>query len=95
MKTFYVYIMGSASNTLYTGMTNDITKRVYQHKNHLIQGFTQKYNVIRLLYFETFRSPSSAINREKQIKKWRRQKKLKLIQSTNPNHDDLAKDWYD
>ncbi len=75
MKTFYVYIMGSKSGTLYVGLTSDIKKRVYEHKNHLIAGFTDKYNIDRLLYIETMSEPTSAINREKQIKAWRREKK--------------------
>lgn len=85
--------MASQSGTLYVGMTNDIKKRVYQHKNHLIPGFTNKYNIERLLYVETFSDPVSAIAREKQIKKWRRGKKLTLIDSQNPDWQDLSQDW--
>ncbi|MBA7682021.1 hypothetical protein ES703_90367 [subsurface metagenome] len=95
MKTFYVYIMGSKSGTLYVGLTSDIKKRVYEHKNHLIAGFTDKYNIDRLLYIETMSEPTSAINREKQIKAWRREKKVELIDSLNPEWNDLSQDWYD
>ena len=94
MKTFYVYIMGSKSGTLYIGLTSDIKKRVYEHKNHLIAGFTDKYNIDRLFYIETMSEPTSAINREKQIKAWRREKKVELIDSLNPEWNDLSQDWY-
>ena len=95
MKTLYVYIMASKSGTLYVGVTSDIKRRVYEHKQHLIPGFSDKYNVDRLLYFETFRDPASAISREKQIKRWRREKKVKLIDSMNPAWNDLSDGWYD
>lgn len=95
MKTFYVYIMSSKTATLYTGFTNDIKKRVYEHKNHLRPGFTAKYSVNRLVYLETFGDALSAIAREKQIKCWRREKKIALIESTNPDWLDLAADWYE
>jgi len=95
MKTFYVYIMGSESGTLYTGITSNLKERVYQHKNHLIPGFTDKYNVERLLYFEMIGDSASAINREKQIKAWRREKKVALIDFMNAAWDDLSEDWYD
>jgi len=95
MKTYYVYFMASNSGTLYIGVTSNIKKRVYEHKNHLIPGFTDKYNIDRPLYFEKIGDPASAINREKQIKAWRREKKTKLIDSMNPEWDDLSQDWYD
>ena len=94
-KTFYVYIMASKSGTLYVGMTNNIKRRVHEHRNHLVLGFTDKYSIDRLLYVETFTYPSSAINREKQIKAWRREKKVELIDSQNPAWDDLSDGWYD
>jgi putative endonuclease len=87
--------MGSKSWTLYVGVTSNLKKRVYEHKNHLIPGFTDKYKINRLLYFETMSAPASAINREKQLKKWRRDKKIKLIDSLNPKWNDLSQDWYD
>ena len=95
MKNYYIYIMTSQSGTLYIGMTNDIKKRVYQHKNHLIPGFTDKYNVDQLLYVETTSDPISAIRREKQLKKWRREKKAALVDSQNPDWKDLSKGWYE
>jgi len=76
-------------------MTNDIKKRVYQHKNHLMPGFTDRYNINRLVYVETVSDPLSAIAREKQIKKWRREKKVSLIESINPEWKDLSGDWYE
>jgi putative endonuclease len=87
--------MSSKTCTLYTGITNNIKKRVYEHKKHLIPGFTDKYSVERLVYVETFGDALSAIAREKQIKRWRREKKVALIDSTNPQWVDLAADWYD
>ena len=95
MKRLYVYIMASRSGTLYVGLTSDIKRRVYEHKQHLIPGFTEKYNVDRLLYVERIGDPASAINREKQIKRWRREKKVMLIDSLNPEWNDLSQDWYD
>jgi putative endonuclease len=95
MKTLYVYIMASKSGTLYVGVTSDIKRRIYEHKQHLIGGFTDKYNVDRLLYVERIGDPASAINREKQIKRWRREKKVMLIDSLNPEWNDLSQDRYD
>jgi len=95
MNNYYIYIMASQSGTLYIGMTNDIKKRVYQHKNHLIAGFTDKYSVDRLLYVETTSDPVSAIRREKQLKKWRREKKAALVDSQNPDWKDLSQGWYE
>ena len=94
-KTFYIYIMASKSGTLYVGMTNNIKRRVLEHKNHLALGFTDKYSIDRLLYVENFANPASAINREKQVKTWRREKKVKLIDSQNPAWNDLSEGWYD
>jgi putative endonuclease len=95
MKTYYVYIMSSKTGTLYVGITSDIKKRVYEHKNHLVPGFTDKYKIDRLVYIETFGDALSAIACEKQIKRWRREKKVVLIESTNPQWVDLAADWYE
>ena len=89
MKNYYVYILSSKRNgTLYTGVTSDIVKRVYEHKNGLVKGFTKKYNVDTLIWYEMHESVESAIHREKQIKKWKRAWKLKLIEKENPG-------WYD
>ena len=74
-------------------MTNDLQRRVYQHKNKLIEGFTTKYNVNRLVYYETFGDVRDAIAREKQIKGWLRKKKIALIESTNPKWQDLSEEW--
>jgi putative endonuclease len=95
MKRYYVYIMTSPSGTLYTGTTNNLKRRVYEHKHKLIEGFTQKYNVTRLVYFEETGDVSAAVAREKQIKGWRRSKKIALIESLNPKWQDLSNGWYD
>ena len=90
MKKFYVYILCSKRNgTLYTGVTSDLVKRVYEHKNNLVDGFTKKYNVHRLVWYEIHESAESAMTREKQIKKWKRIWKLKLIEQKNPEWIDL------
>ena len=95
MKTYYLYIMASKTGTIYVGFTSDIKQRVYQHKNHLLAGFTDKYNVERLVYIETFGEAFAGIRREKQIKAWRREKKVRLIDSANPKWDDLSAEWYE
>ena len=94
-KTYYVYIMTSPTGTLYTGITNDLQRRVYQHKHKLIEGFTAKYNITRLVYYEETGDVKSAIAREKQIKGWVRKKKIALIESQNPKWHDLSEGWYD
>jgi putative endonuclease len=94
MKTYYVYIMTNRSHTLYTGITNDLKRRVYEHKRKLIPGFTSKYNITRLVYFEETTDVEIAITREKQIKGWLRAKKIALIESANPDWRDLSADWY-
>ena len=81
--------MTNLSRTLYTGITNNLMKRVYEHKNKLIDGFTKKYNITRLVYFEVFNNIEDAIRREKQIKGWVRKKKIALIESINPEWKDL------
>ena len=93
-KTFFVYIMANASRTLYTGVTSDLEKRVYQHKHREIPGFTSRYNIDRLVYFETTRDARSAIAREKQIKGWTRAKKIELIEGRNLHWEDLSDGWY-
>jgi putative endonuclease len=86
----YVYLLANKhNNVLYTGVTNDLIRRVYEHKNKLVAGFTQKYNVDRLVYFEVCSGIVVAIEREKQIKGWSRKKKQALINSLNPEWDDL------
>ncbi len=95
MKTYYVYILASKTGTLYTGITSRLRTRVYQHKEKVHPGFTAAYNIKHLLYVETFGSPDAAIKREKQIKTYRREKKVALIDSMNPQWNDLAADWYE
>ena len=90
MKNYYVYIITNKPNgTLYLGMTNDLIRRGYEHRNGLIDGFTKKYNLKRLVYFEVFNLVEDAILREKRLKKWNRQWKIDLIEKANPNWNDL------
>ena len=89
IQYYFVYIMTNKSQTLYTGVTNNLLKRVYQHKNKLIDGFTKKYNITILIYYETHEDLRAAIAREKQIKGWLRKKKIALIASMNPEWKDL------
>jgi len=92
-KQFYIYILSSNNhNALYTGITNDLIRRVYEHKNKLVPGFTVKYNVNSLVYYEIYFDPVSAIEREKQIKAGSRKKKISLIESNNREWQDL---YYD
>ena len=91
MKTYYVYIMSNFTNsTLYVGVTNDIVRRVYEHKNKQIEGFTARYNVNKLVYVEECNDINDALEREKQIKRWRREKKDALIKEINPTWKDLS-----
>jgi putative endonuclease len=94
MKAYFVYIMTNRSRTLYTGVTNDLTRRVQEHKQKLIPGFTKKYNITKLVYFEQTNDIQAAIQREKQIKGWLRAKKIALIESINPQWEDLSAEWY-
>lgn len=89
-KTYYVYIMSSNSGVLYIGMTNNLERRVYEHKKELIEGFTKKYKCKKLIYFEESNDIQSILNREKQLKKWSRQKKIDLINTINPEMKDLS-----
>jgi putative endonuclease len=90
MKSFYVYILCSKKNgTLYIGVTNDLNQRTQTHKAKLISGFTKKYNVFQLVYFEVFESITAAIRREKQLKKWNRLWKIQLIEKMNPTWRNL------
>lgn len=90
---YSVYILGSLSGTLYIGVTNDLVVRVRQHKNHTFGGFTAQYEVTRLLYYERYPDVRTAIAREKQLKGWRREKKVALIEKMNPQWRDLSSDW--
>jgi len=96
VKEFYVYMMTNRSRiVLYTGVTNDLTRRVWEHKNHVVNGFTAKYKLDRLVYYEQFSDAISAITREKAIKAWRREKKNDLVRKLNPKWEDLAKKLFD
>jgi putative endonuclease len=94
-RLFFVYIMtnGPRGAVLYIGVTGDIRRRAWQHKNKLIAGFTSRYTLTQLVYYETFYYPDAAIAREKEIKGWRRSKKIALIESMNPRWEDMARDW--
>ncbi len=93
-KTYYVYLITNWNNkVLYIGVTNNLERRLYEHKNKLIKGFTEKYNISKLVYFEQTSDIYSAITREKEIKKWRREKKNNLIESKNKPWEDLSKQW--
>jgi putative endonuclease len=93
MRHYYVYIMTNRSGTLYTGVTNNLQRRVYQHKHKLVPGFTCTYNITRLVYYEETSDVRAAIAREKQIKGWLRAKKIALIESMNPGWEDLSLQW--
>ena len=95
MRQYYIYIMTNSSRTLYTCVTDDLIRRVYEHKNKLIEGFTKKYNITRLVYYEITSDIQAAIQREKQIKGWLRKKKIALIEATNPKWEDLSEGWYE
>ncbi|MDP2918788.1 MAG: GIY-YIG nuclease family protein [Dehalococcoidia bacterium] len=90
MKDYYVYIMSNRSSTLYIGVTNDLLRRVAEHKQKITDGFTKRYNIDRLVYFEAGGTAESAIMREKQIKSWGRERKIELIESMNPEWKDLS-----
>ncbi len=95
MKQYYVYILASKKNgTLYIGVTNNLVRRVHEHKEGVNEGFTKRYNVKMLVYHEVIYNINEAIKREKVLKKWNRQWKIHLIEKTNPNWDDLAKDFF-
>ena len=87
-------LQSASRRALYIGMTSNLTQRVFQHKTHEFEGFTDSYNAVRLVYWESFDEVINAINREKQLKNWRREKKLWLIARTNPKFRDLSADWY-
>ena len=93
-KEYYVYSMTKKSRTLYTGVTNDLMRRVYQHKNKLVSEFTNKYNIQHLVYYESTSNVYAALKREKQIKGWLRAKKIALIDLMNPEWKDLSEEWF-
>lgn len=93
-KIYFTYIVASRSHTLYIGMTGNLLKRVFEHKQKKHEGFSAKYNCNRLVWFERFYDPSNAIAREKELKGWSRSKKIALIEATNPTWNDLSDGWY-
>lgn len=95
MKSFYVYIITNKHNTtFYIGITNNLIRRIYEHKQGLIEGFSKKYLLKKLVYYEEYNDSTAAISREKQLKNWHREWKLNLIKKENFNFDDLSKDWF-
>jgi putative endonuclease len=93
-RYYCAYIMGSSSGTLYIGVTSNLHKRVFQHKFHHYEGFTARYEVVRLLYWESYDDVHKALAREKQLKGWARAKKIALFERRNPHWKDLASEWY-
>ena len=93
-KAYHVYIVASRSHTLYVGVTSDLRKRVHEHKTGKFPGFTKQYRCNRLVFTELFSNPDSAIARETELKGWRREKKLALIEANNPTWADLSEDWF-
>jgi len=93
-RQYYVYILTNKSNNiLYIGVTNDLIRRIFEHKNKLVEGFTKKYNLLKLVYYEATNDIESAINREKQLKNWHREWKINLINQFNPEWKDLSDDF--
>ncbi len=96
MKQYYVYILTNKTNkVLYVGVTNNLIRRMYEHKNKLVDGFTKKYNLMKLIHFEATNDIHSALVREKQLKNWHRDWKIKMINEHNPDWKDLSEDWDD
>jgi putative endonuclease len=93
LKTYFVYILASRSRVLYIGITNNLARRLYEHKNKLVRGFTAKYKVDQLVYYEEYNNPQEEIQREKQLKGWVRTKKIKLIEELNPSWWNLSDGW--
>ncbi len=94
MKEYYVYIMTNGVRTLYIGVTQYLMRRVFEHKEKLVEGFTKRYNITMLVYYETTSDIRAAIAREKQLKSWRRSKKIALIESSNPQWKDFSLEWH-
>ena len=93
-KTYYVYILTNKRNgTLYIGVTNNLERRIYEHKNHLVKGFTEKYNIQILVFYEQFEDIQYALQRKKQLKKWNRKWKIELIEKVNPYWNDITNNW--
>ena len=95
MANFYVYILASKKNrVLYIGLTNELERRLYEHKNKILKGFTYKYNVDKLVYYEEFETYEEAFTRERRLKKWNRNWKIELIEKENSEWDDLSAGWF-
>ena len=94
MKQYYVYTLSNKSGMLYTGVTSNLEQRLYQHRNKLNEGFTSKFNINRLVYYESMEDVTAAIAREKQIKRMLKSKKIELIKTMNPDFVDLSEDWH-
>lgn len=95
-KNYYIYILTNWNNrVMYIGVTNDLKRRLYEHKNKIYPGFTNKYNLNKIVYYELFFDINDAIRREKELKKWRREKKNNLIELINPNWNDLSQELFD
>ena len=93
---YYLYIItNKKGGVLYIGVSNDLERRIFEHKNKLVEGFSSKYNLDKLVYFEVYQYVSDAIKREKNMKKWKREWKVKLIIDENSDWNDLAEDWFD
>jgi putative endonuclease len=93
-NSYYVYILASFRRVLYIGFTRDLRKRIWEHREGVVAGFTKKYNVKMLVYYEMYKDPLEAISREKQLKRWSRGKKIKLIESVNPEWKDLYQELF-
>ena len=93
-KSFFIYILSSFNKVLYIGITGNLGKRIWEHREGVVSSFTKKYNVKILVYYEEYDNPETAIKREKQLKKWRREKKIKLIESKNPDWKDLYEELF-
>jgi putative endonuclease len=93
MRDYYVYIMSNVSRTLYVGVTNDLERRVYEHRSKLAPSFSKRYNIALLVYVEIYPDPRQAIEREKQLKNWSRAKKIALVEQMNPEWIDLSAEW--
>lgn len=94
-REYFVYMLASRSRTLYVGVTNDLRRRVWEHRNGTVESFTRWYNIHRLVWFESGSDVMAAIEREKQLKGWRRDKKAALVEEGNPTWEDLAEGWFD
>ncbi len=93
MRQYYVYILANRTKTIYTGVTNNLQRRIFEHKHLMTKGFAYKYKLTKLVYYEVGRDIKGAISREKQIKGWLRKKKIALIESVNPEWRDLSEEW--